>query len=35
MTIIDIDPPNSSIICTDAFDNKMKLKFSSIIDVKY
>ncbi|KXY38614.1 3-oxoacyl-ACP synthase, partial [Bacillus cereus] len=34
MTVVDIDPPNSAVICTDAFDNKMKLQFSNIIDVK-
>ncbi|MBE5107630.1 YolD-like family protein [Bacillus thuringiensis] len=34
MTIIDIDPLNSAVICTDAFYNKMKLQFSNIIDVK-
>ncbi|MCU5584156.1 YolD-like family protein [Bacillus toyonensis] len=34
MTIVDIDPSNSSVICTDAFYNKMKLQFSNIIDVK-
>ncbi len=34
MTIIDIDPLNSAIICTDAFYNKLKLQFSDILDVK-
>ncbi|MBY0133414.1 YolD-like family protein [Bacillus cereus] len=34
MTIVDIDPLNSAVICTDAFYNKMKLQFSNIIDVK-
>lgn len=34
MTVVDIDPSNSSVICTDAFYNKMKLQFSNIIDVK-
>lgn len=34
MTIVDIDPSNSAVICTDAFYNKMKLQFSNIIDVK-
>ncbi|KOS26701.1 3-oxoacyl-ACP synthase [Bacillus anthracis] len=34
MTVIDIDPLNSAIICTDAFYNKMKIQFSNIIDVK-
>ncbi|HFK1710826.1 MULTISPECIES: YolD-like family protein [Bacillus] len=34
MTIVDIDPSNSAVICTDAFYNKMKLQFSNIIDIK-
>lgn len=34
MTIIDIDPLNSAIICTDAFYNKLTLQFSDILDVK-
>ncbi|MDZ4588712.1 YolD-like family protein [Bacillus cereus] len=34
MNVVDIDPLNSAIICTDAFYNKMKLQFSNIIDVK-
>ncbi|PDZ04511.1 3-oxoacyl-ACP synthase [Bacillus cereus] len=34
MTVVDIDPSNSDVICTDAFYNKMKLQFSNIIDVK-
>ncbi|APT26676.1 YolD-like family protein [Bacillus anthracis] len=34
MTVIDIYPLHSSIICTDAFYNTMKLQFSNIIDVK-
>lgn len=34
MTVIDIDPLHSSIICTDAFYNKMTIQFSNIIDVK-
>lgn len=34
MTVVDIDPSNSAVICTDAFYNKMKLQFSNIIDVK-
>lgn len=34
MTIVDIDPSNSAVICTDAFYNKMTLQFSNIIDVK-
>ncbi|KAB2357061.1 YolD-like family protein [Bacillus toyonensis] len=34
MTIVDIDPSTSAVICTDAFYNKMKLQFSNIIDVK-
>ncbi|MEC3541236.1 YolD-like family protein, partial [Bacillus thuringiensis] len=34
MTVIDIDSPNSAVICTDAFYNRMKLQFYNIIDVK-
>ncbi|WP_433775165.1 YolD-like family protein [Bacillus wiedmannii] len=34
MTVVDIDPLNSAVICTDAFYNKVKLQFSNIIDVK-
>lgn len=34
MTVIDIDPLNSAVICTCAFYNKMTLQFSNIIDVK-
>ncbi|HDR7537312.1 YolD-like family protein [Bacillus toyonensis] len=34
MTIVDIDPSNSAVICTDAFYNKMQLQFSNIMDVK-
>ncbi|OTZ33706.1 hypothetical protein BK760_22105 [Bacillus thuringiensis serovar tolworthi] len=34
MTIFDIDPSNSAVICTDAFYNKIKLQFSNIIGVK-
>ncbi|PFQ43054.1 3-oxoacyl-ACP synthase [Bacillus cereus] len=34
MTIIDIDPLNNAIICTDAFHNQMTLYFSDILDVK-
>ncbi|PFT99982.1 YolD-like family protein [Bacillus thuringiensis] len=34
MTVVDIDPPKSAIIYTDAFYNKMKLVYSNIIDVK-
>ncbi|MED4682008.1 3-oxoacyl-ACP synthase [Bacillus cereus] len=34
MTVVDIDPSNSAVICTDAFYNKMKLQFSNIMDVK-
>ncbi|PGP19203.1 3-oxoacyl-ACP synthase [Bacillus cereus] len=34
MTVVDIDPSTSSVICTDAFYNTMKLQFSNIIDVK-
>ncbi|PFC97159.1 YolD-like family protein [Bacillus cereus] len=34
MTVIDIDPLNKSIICTDAFYNNMTLEFIDIIDAK-
>lgn len=34
MTVIDIDPLHSSLICTDAFYNKMTIQFTNIIDVK-
>ena len=34
MTVVDIAPSNSAVVCTDAFYNKMKLHFSNIIDVK-
>ncbi|WP_089608070.1 YolD-like family protein [Bacillus cereus] len=34
MTVVDIDPLNNAVICTDAFYNEMKLQFSNIIDVK-
>ncbi|PGV16231.1 YolD-like family protein, partial [Bacillus cereus] len=34
MTVIDIDPLNKSIICTDAFYNNITLKFIDIIDAK-
>ncbi|EEM74271.1 hypothetical protein bthur0010_57630 [Bacillus thuringiensis serovar pondicheriensis BGSC 4BA1] len=34
MTVVDIDPLNSAVICTDAFYNKIKLQFSNIIGVK-
>ncbi|MGS0534387.1 YolD-like family protein (plasmid) [Bacillus mycoides] len=34
MTVVDIDPSNGTVICTDAFYNKMKLQFSNIIDIK-
>lgn len=34
MTVVGIDQQNSSVVCTDAFYNKMKLQFSNIIDVK-
>ncbi|MEJ9263174.1 YolD-like family protein, partial [Bacillus thuringiensis] len=34
MTVVDIDPPNSAVISTDAFYNKMKLQFYNIIDAK-
>ncbi|ASL62717.1 YolD-like family protein [Bacillus cereus] len=33
MTVVDIDP-STTIICTDAFYNKMTIQFSNIIDVK-
>ncbi|GLV67044.1 hypothetical protein Bmyc01_57130 [Bacillus mycoides] len=34
MTVVDIDPLNSAVICTDAFYKKMTLQFLNIIDVK-
>lgn len=34
MTVVDIEPLNKSIICTDAFYNNMTLKFIDIIDAK-
>ncbi|HDR7871747.1 TPA: YolD-like family protein [Bacillus wiedmannii] len=34
MTVVDIDPLNSAVICTDAFYTKMTLQFSNITDVK-
>jgi hypothetical protein len=34
MTVVDIEPSTSAVICTDAFYNKMKLQFSNIIDGK-
>ncbi|MFH7834782.1 YolD-like family protein [Bacillus luti] len=34
MTVVDIEPSSSAVICTDAFYNKMKLQFFNIIDVK-
>ncbi|WJE68038.1 YolD-like family protein [Bacillus albus] len=34
MTVVDIGPSTSAVVCTDAFYNKMKLQFSNIIDVK-
>ncbi|MFE6139926.1 YolD-like family protein [Bacillus sp. NPDC057893] len=34
MTVVDIDPLNSAVICTYTFYNKMTLQFSNIIDVK-
>ncbi|PEW74453.1 3-oxoacyl-ACP synthase [Bacillus thuringiensis] len=34
MTVVDIDPSSSAVICTDAFYNKIKLQFSNIIGVK-
>ncbi|PGM06386.1 YolD-like family protein [Bacillus thuringiensis] len=34
MTVVDIDPSTSAVICTDAFYSTMKLQFSNIIDVK-
>ncbi|MBH0357770.1 YolD-like family protein [Bacillus thuringiensis] len=34
MTVVDIDPSNSTVICTDACYNKLKLQFSNIIDIK-
>ncbi|PED57336.1 3-oxoacyl-ACP synthase [Bacillus anthracis] len=34
MTVVDVDPSNSAVKCTDAFYNKIKLQFSNIIGVK-
>ncbi|HDR7437508.1 MULTISPECIES: YolD-like family protein [Bacillus] len=34
MTVVDIDPLNTAVICTDAFYKKMTLQFSNILDVK-
>ncbi|MCM3202709.1 YolD-like family protein [Bacillus cereus] len=34
MTVVDIDPSNSAVICTDAFYNKITLHFPNIVDVK-
>ncbi|MCR6788088.1 MULTISPECIES: YolD-like family protein [Bacillus cereus group] len=34
MTVVNIDPSNIAVICTDAFYNKIKLQFSNIIGVK-
>ncbi|HDR7445932.1 TPA: hypothetical protein QCX35_001992 [Bacillus toyonensis] len=34
MTVVDIDPLNKSIICTDVLYNKVTLKFVNIIDAK-
>ncbi|EJR97331.1 YolD-like family protein [Bacillus sp. TH22] len=34
MTVVDIDPLNSAVVCTDAFYNRLILKFIDIIDVK-
>ncbi|HGA1022276.1 TPA: YolD-like family protein [Bacillus cereus] len=34
MTVVDIDPSNSAVVCTDAFYNKTKLQFANIVDVK-
>ncbi|SEG86745.1 YolD-like protein [Bacillus sp. ok061] len=34
MTVVDIDPLNNDVICTDAFYNKIKLQFYNIIDAK-
>ncbi|MBK5424512.1 3-oxoacyl-ACP synthase [Bacillus mycoides] len=34
MTVVDIDPLNSAVVCTDEFYNRFILKFIDIIDVK-
>ncbi|MCU5343215.1 YolD-like family protein [Bacillus cereus] len=34
MTVVDIDPLNSAVICTDSFYKKITLQFLNIIDVK-
>ncbi|PFE58640.1 3-oxoacyl-ACP synthase, partial [Bacillus cereus] len=33
-TVVDIDKLNSAVVCTDAFYNRLTLKFIDIIDVK-
>ncbi len=35
MTVVDITPSNNAVICTDASYNKMKLRFSNIINANY
>ncbi|WP_242220305.1 YolD-like family protein [Bacillus cereus group sp. BfR-BA-01380] len=34
ITVISIDPLNNSVICTDAFYNKITFKFVDIVDVQ-
>ncbi|RWS40089.1 YolD-like family protein [Bacillus mycoides] len=34
MTVTDIDPLNCSIVCTDAFYNRITLKFMDVVDAK-
>ncbi|SFI40286.1 MULTISPECIES: YolD-like family protein [unclassified Bacillus (in: firmicutes)] len=34
ITVIDIDPLNKSVVCTDAFYNKFTFKFIDIVDVQ-
>ncbi|NKW95866.1 YolD-like family protein [Bacillus toyonensis] len=35
MTVVDIAPSNNAVICTDASYNKMKLRFSNMINANY
>lgn len=34
MTVVDIDPSTSAVICTDAFYNTITLQFINIVNVK-
>ena len=33
MTVVDIDPSNSAVICTDAFYNQRIFKFCDVIEI--